>query len=99
MNQQDQKSLQSSTKLGAKVLELAVKNDPFEGKKASVSPTQKVPQKGSKMIFALFLLANLFINYDGGVVPASLVQIENELHITYTEEAALGNILYGRINL
>ena len=48
--------------------------------------------EGSKWIFTLFLISNLLINYDGGVIPASLVQIESELKITYTQEAALGNI-------
>jgi len=58
------------------------------------SPTKKMPEKSSKLIFSLFLMANLLINYDGGVIPASLEQIENELHISYTQEAALGSLVY-----
>jgi len=90
-------NLESSNKLGAKAVELTNANaSGLDSKRSpkfgSSSPTKKAPEKekGSKFIFGLFLMANLLINYDGGVIPASLVQIENELHITYTEEAALG---------
>lgn len=54
-------------------------------------PKAKKDAKNPRGIFILFLLSNLLINYDGGVIPASLVQIETELKITYTQEAALGN--------
>ena len=59
----------------------------------SIRPTGKI-----KFMFALFLLTNLFINYDTGVIPASLIQIENELNVDYTQQAALG-ILMTRIIL
>lgn len=63
---------------------------PLIPEKNSLQPKSD-SNKSSRGIFVLFLLSNLLINYDGGVIPASLVQIETELKISYTQEAALGN--------
>ena len=89
-------NFQSSSKLGAKAVELTNAHPSGIEEKRSPkfggsSPTKKRPEKSPKFIFGLFLMANLLINYDGGVIPASLQQIESELHISYTQEAALGN--------
>ena len=32
-------------------------------------------------IFVLFVLGNLFLNYDNGVIPACLLQIEKDLQL------------------
>ena len=32
-------------------------------------------------IFVLFVLGNLFLNYDNGVIPACLLQIEKDLKL------------------
>lgn len=47
-----------------------------------------------KRIFVLFLLANGFLNYDTGVLPASLLEIEKEISLTYKEQALVGSLVY-----
>jgi hypothetical protein len=39
------------------------------------------PQR--QRIFVLFILGNLFLNYDNGVIPACLIQIEKDLKLNY----------------
>jgi len=34
-----------------------------------------------RRIFVLFVLGNLFLNYDNGVIPACLIQIEKDLKL------------------
>jgi len=34
-------------------------------------------------VFVLFVLGNLFLNYDTGVIPACLLQIERDLKLGY----------------
>jgi hypothetical protein len=88
---------ESSSKLAHKAQELQSKESTqnpsdLTTKLASEGgSSEKSPNKG---IFVLFLLTNLFVNYDTGVIPASLVEIEKELHVDYTEEAALGIVNY-----
>ena len=36
-----------------------------------------------RRIFLLFILGNLFLNYDTGVIPACLLQIEKDLQLGY----------------
>ena len=45
-------------------------------------------------IFFLFLFTNFFLNYDSGVIPASLLQITQEISLDYTEQALLGSLVY-----
>ena len=45
-------------------------------------------------IFLLFLSANLLLNYDSGVIPASLLEIIKEINLDYTEQALLGSLVY-----
>lgn len=45
-----------------------------------------------KHIFSLFLYVVIFTNYDTGVIPAGLVQIQEELDINYTQQALLGSL-------
>lgn len=35
-----------------------------------------------RRIFVLFVLGNLFLNYDNGVIPACLLQIEKDLRLS-----------------
>lgn len=65
-------------------LEILVKE---EDKKENSSVLAK-----RKEIFFLFLYVVIFTNYDTGVIPAGLVQIQEELHINYTEQALLGSL-------
>ena len=50
-------------------------------------------EKNTK-IFLLFLLSNLLLNYDTGVIPASLLEIEKEIKLDYKEQALLGSLVY-----
>lgn len=45
-------------------------------------------------IFFLFLMMNLFLNYDTGVIPAALVQITEELNFNSEQIAYLGSLVY-----
>ena len=43
-------------------------------------------------IFHLFLYVVIFTNYDTGVIPAALIQIQQELDLNYTQQALLGSL-------
>lgn len=45
-------------------------------------------------IFLSFALMNIFVNYDTGVVPASLSKIQSELDTNFQETAAIGSFVY-----
>jgi MFS family permease len=47
-----------------------------------------------RRIFVLFILGNLFLNYDNGVIPACLLQIEKDLKLGQSEMALMGSIVY-----
>jgi Sugar (and other) transporter. len=86
--------LESHSRLANKAYELQSKESTGHGTDLTtkLTPESDGPNKtSSKRIFILFLLTNLFVNYDTGVIPASLVEIEKELKVDYTQEAALGN--------
>ena len=53
-----------------------------------------IPSNKRNMIFAIFLLSNLFLNYDTGVIPASLLEIIKEIQLDYKEQALLGSLVY-----
>ncbi len=53
-----------------------------------------IPPKKRNMIFIIFLLSNLFLNYDTGVIPASLLEIIKEITLDYKEQALLGSLVY-----
>lgn len=40
------------------------------------------------------MLGNLFLNYDNGVIPACLLQIERDLKLNYQAMALMGSIVY-----
>jgi MFS family permease len=42
----------------------------------------------------LFVFGNLFLNYDTGVIPACLLQIERDLKLGYQEMAMMGSLVY-----
>ena len=54
----------------------------------------EIPSYRRKLIFGFFLLSNLFLNYDTGVIPASLVEITKEIELDYSEQALLASFLY-----
>ena len=45
-------------------------------------------------IFFFFLLANIFLNYDTGVIPASLLEIIKEIDLDFKEQALIGSLVY-----
>lgn len=45
-------------------------------------------------IYMLFLLMNVFLNYDTGVIPGALVQISEELDFNNEKIAYLGSFVY-----
>jgi MFS family permease len=47
-----------------------------------------------RWIFMLFASMSLVLNYDTGVIPASLIQINREISLTFQEQAALGSLVY-----
>lgn len=47
-----------------------------------------------RYIFLLFASMNLLLNFDTGVIPASLIQIKREVNMTFQEQAALGSLVY-----
>ena len=47
-----------------------------------------------RRVFLLFVLGNLFLNYDTGVIPACLLQIERDLKLGYQEMALMGSLVY-----
>lgn len=47
-----------------------------------------------RYIFVLFACMNLLLNYDTGVIPASLIQIKREVNMSFQEQAALGSLVY-----
>ena len=53
-----------------------------------------IPEDKRKFIFRLFLLSDLFLNYDTGVIPAALIQITKEINLDYSEQAMIGSLIY-----
>ena len=55
---------------------------------------EEIPSHRRNLIFNIFLIANLFLNYDTGVIPASLIQITKEIKLDYSEQALIGSLVY-----
>jgi len=53
-----------------------------------------IPEERRNLIFKIFLLSNLFLNYDTGVIPASLIEITKEISLNYSEQALIGSLVY-----
>ena len=53
-----------------------------------------IPSFHRTCIFIFFLLSNLFLNYDTGVIPASLIEITKEINLDYSEQALIGSLVY-----
>ena len=53
-----------------------------------------IPEEKRKLIFRIFLISDLFLNYDTGVIPASLIQITEEIKLDYSEQALIGSLVY-----
>ena len=53
-----------------------------------------IPSFHRNCIFIFFLLSNLFLNYDTGVIPASLIEITKEIRLDYLEQASIGSLVY-----
>ena len=53
-----------------------------------------IPPFHRNLIFSIFLLSDLFLNYDTGVIPASLIEITKEIELEYSEQALIASLLY-----
>ena len=53
-----------------------------------------IPSFHRNCIFVFFLLSNLFLNYDTGVIPAALIKITQEIKFNYSEQALIGSLVY-----
>jgi MFS family permease len=85
----------------AKALELAPKGSrlaPLEvrgkDKLKHLNLKPDVDWSKRRYIFLLFASMNLLLNYDTGVIPASLIQIKREVNMSFQEQAALGSLVY-----
>lgn len=47
-----------------------------------------------KKTFKLLVLINIILNYDSGAIPASLLQIQEQVSLTYTQSACLVSLSY-----
>ena len=54
----------------------------------------EIPENKRQRIFLFFLLANLFLNCDTGVIPASLLEIIKEIPLNFQEQALIGSLVY-----
>ena len=53
-----------------------------------------IPSTHRYLIFTIFLISDLFLNFDTGVIPASLIEITKEIELDYSEQALLGSLVY-----
>jgi len=67
----------------------------FRNKKIKIDDIEEeIPPTHRNFIFFVFLLSNLFLNYDTGVIPASLIKITEEIQMDYSEQALIGSLVY-----
>ncbi len=52
-----------------------------------------------RYIFYLFLYVVICTNYDTGVIPAALINIQKELNLNYIEQGLLGSLTYFGISI
>lgn len=62
--------------------------------KNEISTVENIHPDKRNRIFIFFLLANLFLNYDTGVIPASLIEINKEINLDFKEQALIGSLVY-----
>ena len=74
----------------------SLNNDNLENKSNNYSEQEnpEIPPFRRNLIFTVFLLSDLFLNYDTGVIPASLIEITKEIELDYSEQALLGSLVY-----
>ena len=65
----------------------------------TIQASIELPKFRRNLIFCVFLLSNLFLNYDTGVIPASLLHISKELKLDYKEQAMIGSFVYLGLSL
>ena len=74
----------------------SLNNDNLQNKINNYSEqgNSEIPPFHRNLIFTVFLLSDLFLNYDTGVIPASLIEITKEIELDYSEQALLGSLVY-----
>lgn len=50
--------------------------------------------KSKLRVFLILVCINTLLNYDTGVIPASLSEIKASLHLSFKEQAAIGSLVY-----
>jgi Arabinose efflux permease len=65
-----------------------------EGQREETFDSNEVERKTRKKVFLIMILINALLNYDTGVIPASLIQLEEEMGMSYQQEAAVGSLIY-----
>ena len=60
----------------------------------NTNPQSTSADKEKLFIFRILVSINIILNYDSGVIPASLLQIQDEISLSFTEKAALGSLVY-----
>ena len=48
----------------------------------------------TQRVFTLMVCINALLNYDTGVIPASLPDLQNEMPMSFRQQAAIGSLLY-----
>ncbi|CAG9312784.1 unnamed protein product [Blepharisma stoltei] len=66
-----------------------------KAKELSESPQPLLKQPGSsRLTHALFCSSILILNFDTGIVPASLFKITQEIDMTFQQQAAIGSLVF-----
>ena len=79
------------------LLDFEIRGNSHKGSSLKGSLKERLVVQGKdylerKRIFFLFLYVVIFTNYDTGVIPAALIQIQEELKLNYTQQALLGSL-------
>ena len=48
----------------------------------------------TQRVFTLMVCINALLNYDTGVIPASLPDLQKEMPMSFRQQAAIGSLLY-----
>lgn len=64
-------------------------------------PVEAVPSniKERQYVFYILVSINVLLNYDSGVIPASLMQIQEEIPMSFIQKASLGSLVYLGLSL
>jgi len=55
---------------------------------------KKIDWSQRRRVFAIFVSLNIFMNADTGIIPCSLLQISEEMDLSFQQQAYLGSLVY-----